>query len=654
MDGIFNLDRFREQLAERATAYENKLTEAAQGFDIPAMMASNPLLSDMADVTKDDPVIQQLRVAGHLLRKSGYQTLVPLLPLMLKLRGKPYHLDDHFPFEPFFRTRLASSTVVKSGRQVAKSTSLASQGLIFSNCIPYFSTLYVTPLFEQIRRFSQNYIKPFIDTSPIKALMCSSETTNSVLQRSFLNHSQMLFTFAFLDAERARGASADALKVDEVQNLDMSFLPILLECLSASKDWSVTMYTGTPLSLDGTLERLWGDSSMAEWIIRCPHAACHHENIPSLEYDLLDMIGPWSDDISEEKPGTICAKCAKPINPRIGRWVHRRPDLQWENLGLHIPQLIMPMHYANPAAWSKLLAKKRGARNTPFNVFLNEVCGESSDSGSKMVTITDLKRAAILPWDNVLEQAQARVDDYPFRVVAVDWGGGGVHRGKADIRYNSYTTIAVIGQRSDGQLHVLYGLRSLHPHEHTFEAQLIVGVMKHFLCSQLVHDYTGAGATRETIIHQAGLPLRYIIPVAYGPPSRGPLMLPKPATIKHPRSHFLCDRSRSLAFTCELIKTGFLKFFRWDHRNSEEQGLIGDFLSLIEQKGQGTSGKDPYLVIHDPARPDDFAQAVNIGCMYMCYATNKWPDLANAADLEYTAEEIRRAAPDVKTAWDDM
>jgi len=123
------------------------------------------------------------------------------------------------------------------------STSLASHGVMLANCIPFFRTLYVTPLYEQIRRFSNNYVRPFIDRSPIKPLWSGTSTENSVLQRSFKNLSMMIFSFALMDADRVRGISADKVAIDEVQDMDPDHLPIIREVMSHSK-YGLFQFTG--------------------------------------------------------------------------------------------------------------------------------------------------------------------------------------------------------------------------------------------------------------------------------------------------------------------------------------------------------------------------------------------------------------------------
>src|SRR5258708_38479758 len=95
-------------------------------------------------------VTQRLSMFRKLIERGQIHTMEPLLPLLLTLKGKPYTLEEHFPFSPLFRTRMPTNLVVVSGRQVSKSTSLAANGVLVANSIPHFSTLYVTPLYEQI------------------------------------------------------------------------------------------------------------------------------------------------------------------------------------------------------------------------------------------------------------------------------------------------------------------------------------------------------------------------------------------------------------------------------------------------------------------------------------------------------------------------
>lgn len=573
--------------------------------------------------------------------KTGTPSLKPLIPAIIWLRGKPCSLVDHFPFDPFFNTVMPRRTVLKTGRQVSKSTSLAIQGIIQSKHVPHFSTLFLTPLYEQIRRFSQNYVGKMIEQSPVKRLLLKDASANSVLQKVFANYSQMIFSFAFLDAERTRGISADKFGIDEVQGFDISFLPVVRETISASREWEIEQYSGTPLSLANTLEFLWQESSMAEWVIKCHHAGCGKWNIPALEYDLDKMIGEWRPDISEENPGIVCASCQKPLRPRpvsqggFGRWEHRFSQRRAAFSGYHIPQIIMPMHYSSAEKWRTLLGKRKR-----LVTFYNEVCGESYDHGSRMVTLSDLKKAACLPWPCKKEEAIKHIDDYAYRIVSIDWGGGGTRQGKSDLNLQSYTTYAVMGLRHNGKVDVIYGYRSLEPHDHVGEAEMALKLMVDFRCSHIAHDYTGAGTVRETVMRQVGVNEARILSVMYVGPTKFALVNFKPANIRHPKDHFTLDRSRGLNYLCQFIKSGVIRFFQYDYNGEDDPGLLHDFMRLIEDKKDSGSGKYSYKILRDPGGPDDFAHSVHIGTFMLYTMQGTMPNLAEYEDLDISDEEL--------------
>ena len=609
----------------------------------------------------EDPSTRDLILANRYLRKRYIPTLKSLLPLLLTLKGKPYTLKNYFPFEPFFRTRVAKRTLLKTGRQVSKSTSLAAQGVVFSNSIPYFSTLYVTPLFEMIRRFSHQYVREFIEGSPAKRLITGTHTVNQILQRSFLNGSSMFFSYAFMDAERTRGIPADKNVIDEIQDMQHEFLQIIHETLSGS-DYGIIQYAGTPKSLENTMQVLWEETSQAEWAIRCQVGGCNHWNIPASEWDLLDMIGPWHRGISQKTPGVVCSQCRKPLNPRLGGWVHRYRERRWKFAGYHVPQIIMPMHYGNQEKWDVLVGKMQGRSNTTFKTFLNEVCGESCDEGSKLVTVTDLKEAAKLPWHNRWTDAIKHRKSYTHCIVAVDWGGGGGRlssgagkkKGEDQRLRTSFTSIAVMGRLPDGKIDVIWGHRSLRTHDWEYEAALVLEIISKFKATHLVHDYGGAGVGREVLIVQAGFPVSNVVPCRYhGPASHG-IMTHKPATEDHPRDWYSVDKSRSLVTVCQCIKNGIIRFFQYDHKGADDAGLLHDFLSLIEEKATSRIGTDPYYITSNPNMSDDFAQAVNIGACTLWYMNKDWPNIAEASKFRLPPHMLAHVHPVAKVDWNDL
>jgi hypothetical protein len=425
----------------------------------------------------------------------------------------------------------------------------------------------------------------------------------------------MHFSYAGLTADRCRGIKADRCAFDEVQDLDPDHIDIITECMSHSP-YGITQFTGTPKTKDNTIETLWDSSSQAEWVIRC--TSCNTDNVPSLDYHLEKMIGPWREDISEEKPGVICHKCGRPMSPRNGRWMHRYPDRKQLFEGYHVPQIIMPVHYANPEKWSVLLSKQK---TTNAATFINEVLGEGCDVATKLVTKTDLENAGVLHVNDI-DVAVNRVNTYVRRILAVDWGGGG-EKGV------SYTKMAVLGYTPTGKIECIYGKMSLNPHNHVEEALLCKEVFQKFHCHMLAHDYTGAGNLRETVLVQSGMATSRLMPIELVRTAAHALFQYVPASDQHPRARWRLDKARSLQLTCYSIKFGLLKFFKYDYVSPENPGLLHDFLALNENKVSTAHGGDIYTIFRNPLLSDDFAQAVNLGCSVLWHMYQSWPNFAS-------------------------
>jgi hypothetical protein len=337
-----------------------------------------------------------------------------------------------------------------------------------------------------------------------------------------------------------------------------------------------------------------------------------------------------------------------PIFPRLGRWRHAYPERIDDYAGYHVPQIIMPLHYADKDKWSILLGKKAGMGNTAPNVFYNEVCGESYDLGAKLVTQTDLQYAGCLhenTLENGLKVPRLR---HVQRVMAVDWGGGGEKR-------TSFTTIAILGMLPDGSVECIYGWRSMTPHDYIGEAQRILDLASRFNCSHVVHDYNGAGEGRGIILTQMGFPNERLIPVSYIRAASGAIFRFIEEDGSGQRAHFRADKARSLHLICQMIKVGLLKFFKYDHVSKDDPGLLHDFLTLVEDKVDGRTANDVYTIIRDQStkKPDDFAQAVNMGCLALFHMTGAWPNIAEAANMKATIEQLSALDPGTPE-WDTM
>ena len=101
-------------------------------------------------------------------------------------------------------------TLFKTGRQVAKSTSLANFDILESAVIPHFKTMYVSPSKEKTVIFSTTRVAKVMRYSPhISKRFLTSDLSDRVLQKQFTNGSVMHFMYADEDPERLRSISSD-------------------------------------------------------------------------------------------------------------------------------------------------------------------------------------------------------------------------------------------------------------------------------------------------------------------------------------------------------------------------------------------------------------------------------------------------------------
>ena len=574
---------------------------------------------------KNEAVYIDQAAAAYRSRQIG--SFVPILPA-LTLKGEPYSLADHAPFEPLYKLSLPHRMVWKCGRQVAKTTNMASQAVLHTATQSHLATLFVAPRYEQIRRISANYVKPFIDNSLFKNHIIAKKVENSVLQKSFLNEARMYFSFAFLSVDRIRGLSVDAINYDEIQDIDVDFVPIIHEAMSHSH-LGMERFFGTPKTLDNTLQVLWEQTSQAEWVTKCE--GCGLDNIPSQEYHLQKMIGP---------AGPICADCGHPLNPRLGRWIHAEPSRASTDAGYHIPQIVLPIHYEDPEypgvppdkpseKWLELLGKRDGKGGYSNSKFLNEVLGESCDLGAKLITLTDIRKASVLN-KNERRAALDRIREFRYRVLGVDWGGGG-----EDVI--STTTYCITGLNvRTGKTECIYTARLHAGMTHDEEADILLKEFSAFQCHMMAHDYGGAGSVRETLMVQAGLPLTKIAPFLYVRASSKRMVEVKKPGDGNPRTYYTLDKSRSLVLQATGVKAGQILLPEYE----SAKNLTSDLLALIETRHDVPGRSDVYLITRNPKMTDDFAHALNFSTVGIWHVFKCYPDFSKTLAFKRQTHEL--------------
>lgn len=346
---------------------------------------------------------------------------------LLCLDGAPFSLSD-YPFYYSIYDQTYSALLLKTARQVAKSTTL-SNFLIAEACtVPHWKSLFVAPSQEQTTKFSATRVGKTIFYSPeVRSRWVSKELSSRVYQKMFRNGSEIAFSYASDDPDRVRGVSADRVAYDECQDiLYDEVIPVINECMSNS-DYAYETYCGTPKSMENTMEQLWQWSTQTEWVMRCD--GCNSYQF----FESEKCLG---------KKGPICLKCGKYIDVRKGEWVdmHTYPeDHEGKKIkGFHIPQPILPKNVPTSMPqdrksqeialkrWKRILAKHA---TYPPAKFKNEVLGISDAIGTRLVSKEELESLCMEYEVEEYPSSNLLLGDLRGIVAGVDWSGGGMVQG---------------------------------------------------------------------------------------------------------------------------------------------------------------------------------------------------------------------------------
>lgn len=368
-----------------------------------------------------------------------------LLPCFFRMKGKPFSLKGREQFSVLFSEEMVRETIVIAGRQEGKSASLSRSEIFDCVSIPEFQLLYVAPLQEQTRRYSDLYITEAIQSCPVAqrlqqssmaGVLSDAKIIKATGHQTFANGSGIQLTYAKTSADRVRGIMADRIDFDEVQDQSPETIPIIQESLTSSV-FGCSRYTGTAKVTENVIEAKWQKSSQCEWVMKCQH--CGTWAIPNLDGNVLQMI---------QADGMHCLHCGGRLDVSVGQWVAAYPDRMKSFRGYHIPQVVCPFIVNNKNNWDKLLHK---LMNGVLATFIQENLGISYSVGQRLITMQHLQRQCVLPSTKTLqEEIKRNPARYTYIVGGIDWGGA---------ELSSFTVLTIIGIRPNGRIDVLWAER---------------------------------------------------------------------------------------------------------------------------------------------------------------------------------------------------
>lgn len=475
-----------------------------------------------------------------------------------------------------------------AGRQVEKSTLLGNKALAYVAMNPGFRVLYVSPSHTQTKVFSRDRIKEPIDASNVLRAFTSTKMLSNVLEKKFLNYGSITLRFAFLNADRVRGLPADLILIDEFQDILLDNVPVIEQCASHSL-WKLFCLSGTPKSLDGSLEVYWTKySTQNEWVVPCKRHGTPKDP-SSWHWNVLD-------ESSIGLRGLICERCGGLIKAND-------PDSQWASLnpepnvlkpyeGYRIPQLMVPW-----IDWDDILHNQKHYSRQKFH---NEVLGRSYDSGTRPLTRQQMtencnERLSMNHYKKVAEKYSGGTPIF----MGVDWGTG----------EGSYTVMSLAGYMpwdpnffTYFYLHQFAGLES----EPERQLEVIIKTARAFNVAVIGVDYGGGYWPNDELIRTFGAEKvkRYQW-----------LGNPKYKLRYEPRlgiPRFVCHRTEVMSDYFNAIKRrNVFRFPRWEEF---KEPFASDFLNIYSEYNERLRFN---IYKHSPGCPDDTAHS----CIYSFLAS---------------------------------
>jgi len=496
------------------------------------------------------------------------------------LDGHPYSLHD-YPFLQTIYETDAREVVMVTGRQVSKSTTSACLMLADSVVIDHFRTLYVSPTREQTSKFSNTRLSKIIHYSPLmRDNYVDPDLPNNVLLQILANGSEMSLSYAWDDPDRIRGITADRELIDEVQDIVYdAVIPVVKECM-ANSDYALMMYSGTPKSMENTIEFLWRKSTQAEWIMKC-------EGCGSWNYiNTIKSLG---------RNGIVCLKCDHYLNPRNGKWFDMNPDSKMK--GFHISQPMLPKNVENPIRWERILEKLEGYTATQFK---NEVLGVSDDIGARFISQEELLTLCVDYYID-LPLTPAIVNGIRIVVGGVDWAGN------SDDGAKSRTVAWVWGLTQDYKFKTLY-YRVFQKANAIEDVEEVARIFEACQCRYVIGD-AGEGAVANSVLRDK-LGAHRVGQAQYGGGAGFSALI----RWNRQGTRYLVNRTAAIdSFMLELKKQGVI------FANPRQMAVpIQDILNEYQESthsGQGGSIRSIWK--HSPNSPDDCLHAMVFGWLAM-------------------------------------
>lgn len=463
-------------------------------------------------------------LAQALLYINGPQGFTPL-----RLKNYKYILPIYDSPHPW--------KLIKAGRGVAKSVTLAAKAVVESIINPGYSTLYISASHPQVRDFSHLKLDPFLESPLIRKYWFDPyKCLNNVYTKELLNGSTIIMRAVYRSAERVRGLHVGFLLKDELELIPTKSLPIINEVLTGVSH-TAQIESGTPLSLENPLESRWQASSQNIWVIKCEH--CSHLN---------DRI-----EIKQiTRTGLICKKCEKPISPQSGCWV---PMVKGAAIdGYEIPQILLPI-----LDWEQLFWK---CNNLSSVTIENELMGRSSEMAGVPITKSQIMQCCD-PKLQYQKELTKVARSYPC-FMGLDWGTG----------QKSFTVLTIMNNL-DGKPTIIYQKRYKGVEaEIEYMFRDILARIEYFKPRLICSDWGFGTGLNSRLLEKFKEKVFIIQSTAQTGPAKYDIGI----------SGYRIGKNRTVADFLEIIKNSRIRFPNWEDFQFFGQDILNERIEYNEER----------------------------------------------------------------------
>lgn len=459
------------------------------------------------------------------------------------------------------------------------STTFAARQLILSHLLPGYKSLYVCPQHDQLKTYARRLAE-------MEAAFRFDNGKQNLYNKVYDDGSAIDLNYCLTTANAVRGKSVTEVLLDEAQGINPDIVPELLY-VQTTAQYPSTIFAGTALSIDTLLEAKWQASSMGMWHVRAMDGT-HWLNM----YDKNTLL-----KVCDNPQGPTCPYTGKLLDVTKGLYVHANQKAMAINeIGIHVPQCIIPDLAYNPIQWGKIYKK---IQDDDFNKVLQECFGIAVAEGSREITEQDLQRLCVLTDTPEQLKAKCRNGHYRLIVSGCDWGGSDYNQ--AIQTKTSYTVHCIIGVAPDDVIDILYYKR-YSGMDYRDIAEEIANAHKAYNGHVVASDF-GVGLAYNTELRNRIPYDRHFI-MNYVGQAAAPLSTPKG---QHMTNQLALNRTEALTNVFKDVKAPKLKI-RAGSWGSMSSYLL-DWLNMYRVPVDMPSGQTAFKYIRSATKADDALHA---------------------------------------------